>query len=368
MTTDQWPNTDPQHIIKANAYWLKPKLTVPYENALCRLEHFDVMLIELIDAKGRSGWGEACPVLGYSPESPQQAWHWMTQTLPTLLSLSEDAFKAQMFASMKQYPFVVSAFYEAYSDLLRESHFYPNETLLVPLIGTVNSLDPDEAPKMALELINRGYKTLKVKVGYEPESDAQRVNNIMHAIEDKAKVRMDANQGYSLSEAIQFARRVSLASVEYFEQPLHAMAWDDFSTLVTEQPLPIMLDESIYGDEDIERASDIGGIAALKLKMSKSGGPQALAKQVQQCQQLGFDVVIGNGVATDLGCYHEGALYHHLKLTSAAEMNGFLKITERLLAPTMTIQNGNLSVPDAHQTAIAHDVIDRLNPQSHALK
>lgn len=362
MTTQQCQQADLSTLAECNIYWLKPQLTVPYENALCRLEHFDVMLIELIDLAGHSGWGEACPVLGYSPESPEQAWHWLSYTLAQLLKLPDAQFSAAMMASMHEFPFVVSAFYEAYSDLKRQPIFRPSQLIKVPLIGTVNTLDPKMAPQMAIKLLESGYQTLKIKVGYDPLSDAQRVTNIIEVMGGRARLRMDANQGYTLKQAIEFAQRVPAASVEFFEQPVAADDWQSIATLAKDQILPIMLDESIYGDADIDRSIDLGGIAAVKLKMSKSGGPDALTRQVQHCQKQGIAVVIGNGVATDIGCYHEAALYHQLGLNTAAEMNGFLKIPQRLLAPTMSIEQGHLLVPEVESTRIRLDVIQDLKP------
>jgi L-Ala-D/L-Glu epimerase len=113
-----------------------------------------------------------------------------------------------------------------------------------------------------------------------------------------------------------------------------------------------MLDESIYGDADIERAAGIGGIAALKLKMSKSGGPDHLARQVARCRELGLKVVIGNGVASDLGCLHEGRLYLRLGLTTAGEMNGFLKPVHGILSAPLEQRGASLLIPPSVATPV----------------
>lgn len=363
----QYQHTNLSCIAACTVYWLKPLLTVPYENALCRLQHFDVMLIELVDTAGVTGWGEACPVFGYSPESPEQAWHWLTNSLAQFIHLRNDEFDSIMQLSAREFPFVVSAFFEAYADLTRLAVFRPSQSLRIPLIGTVNTLDPKIAPQMALELIENGYHTLKIKVGYDPESDSKRVCNIVEVIGKQAQLRLDANQGYSLEQAIRFAQSVPAEAVEFFEQPVAARDWQSIETLMHEQPLPLMLDESIYDDEDIDRTIHLGKIAAVKLKMSKSGGPMALTRQVQRCQQHGLAVVIGNGVATDIGCYHEAAMYHQLGLSTAAEMNGFLKIPQRLYAPTMIIDQGSLVLPEVEATHIRFDVIHNLQLQQSRL-
>ena len=60
-------------LARFSAWWLKLPLTEPYQNALGALDAFDAMVVRIEDADGRVGWGEACPVAGYSPETPAEA-------------------------------------------------------------------------------------------------------------------------------------------------------------------------------------------------------------------------------------------------------------------------------------------------------
>lgn len=349
-----------QEVRGAWAYWLRVPLKVPYENALCRLESFDVMVIKLVDGEGRVGWGEACPVTGYSPESPAQAWRWISKKLSGIVGASPKALRELLDVSMAQYPFVVSAIYEGLADLARSPLLHRDAPSAVRLLGTVNTLDKRAAPDVARQLLERGYTTLKVKVGYDPREDAERVCRIAEAVEGKARLRMDANQGYSLADAIDFAQRVPADAVEVFEQPVPADRWDQLKTIGRLKLLPLMLDESIYDDSDIRRAATLDGVAAVKLKMSKSGGPQGLADQVSLCRSLGLDVVVGNGVASDLGCFHEAVCFGQLGLDTAAEMNGFLKTTNSLLNTPLSMHQDRLELPSPRTVAVDQRQLDTL--------
>jgi L-Ala-D/L-Glu epimerase len=334
------------------AYWLRVPLKVPYENALCRLEGFDVMVIQLVDGEGRIGWGEACPVTGYSPETPEQAWRWIGEQLPGIVGAAPGRRRVLLDASLARYPFVVSAIHEGVADLARSPLLHRDDPPSVRLLGTVNTLDKQVAPDVASQLLEHGYTTLKVKVGYDPREDAQRVCRIAEAVAGKARLRLDANQGYSLKDAIDFARRVPVDAVEVFEQPVPADRWDQLEAIGRLKRLPLMLDESIYDDSDIRRAAALDGVTAIKLKMSKSGGPQGLADQVALCRSLGLDVVVGNGVASDLGCFHEAVCYGQLGLDTAAEMNGFLKTTDSLLDTPLSMNQGSLELPNPRTVAV----------------
>lgn len=350
--TQQEVHGSTREVQAARAYWLRVPLKVPYENALCRLNSFDVMVIKLVDVKGCVGWGEACPVAGYSPETPEQAWSWISKQLPSIVGAPPKALNELLDASLATYPFVVSAIHEALADLTRSPLLHRDDPSSVRLLGTVNTLDKHVAPEVALQLLEDGYTTLKVKVGYNPREDAERVCRIADAVAGKALLRMDANQGYSLDEAIDFARHVPADAVEVFEQPVSAGRWDQLEAIANLKLLPLMLDESIYDDSDIRRAATIDGVTAIKLKMSKSGGPQGLADQVGLCRSLGFDVVVGNGVASDLGCFHEAVCYGQLGLETAAEMNGFLKTSVSLLNTPLLMNQGSLQLPNPRTVAI----------------
>ncbi len=335
------------------AHRIRLPLVRPYENSLGRLDAFDVIVIAMVDKFDRVGWGEACPVAGYSPETPAEAWDYAELVLPSLVGRTRDEIARTTDRDLVAYPFVVSALHEALDDLTRAPLLYSEgKGTSVELLGTVNTLDLELAPHSARELLDSGYRTLKVKVGYEPVADAARVAAIADAVAGRAKLRIDANQGYTLEQALEFARRTPRDAVEVFEQPVPAHRWDLIEEIGRIGVLPLMLDESIYGLADIERAASIEGVTAVKLKMSKAGGPSALEKQVALCNERGLDVVIGNGVATDLGCYHEALCYEGLGLAAAAEMNGFLKTRRGLLTAPLTVEAGKLIVPDPNTVGV----------------
>lgn len=345
---------DGVRVERAEAFRLEIPLTSPYENALGALRSFDAVVFRMTGADGAEGWGEACPVTGYSPETPAEAWDFARQILPDLTGRTHGEVGSILEEQLGRYPFVVSALNEALADMRGEfgSSAPEDGPEAVELIGTINTLDPLRAPDLAQALLAKGYRTLKVKVGYDPAADACRVRRIAEAVEDRAVLRIDANQGYTVTQALAFARAIPAEVVEVFEQPVPADDWEGIRQVAAASPVPIMLDESIYGDADVERAARIGGVAALKLKMSKSGGPGHLARQVARCRELGLEVVIGNDVATDLGCLHEGRQYLRLGLSAAGEMNGFLKPVHGILSTTLEQRGASLFIPSSVVTSV----------------
>lgn len=343
------------------AFRLRLPLKQPYENALGTLTDLDAILYRIVTVDGREGWGEACPVTGYSPETPDEAWD-VSQIILPLMARDMAEGQAAIGRLEATHPFVASALNEALADIegVFDDAWKAFHNRPVELLGTVNTLDPEAAPQIALDLIEAGYRTLKVKVGYEPGRDALRVRNISSVIGDGVRMRIDANQGYDVESALAFARSVPPEHVEVFEQPVHQNDWAGIAIVAGQSPLPIMLDESIYATNDIRRAATIAGVKAVKLKMSKAGGPGQLEAQIALCRSLGLDVVIGNGVASDLGCYHEALMQNMLGLDRAGEMNGFTKPHTSVLSAPLRMDGPNLMVPHEGIPVVRRDLVTDL--------
>ncbi|HAE00453.1 MAG TPA: hypothetical protein DCG04_03095, partial [Rhodospirillaceae bacterium] len=107
-------DSSPQPVIdRLDAYWLRLPLLVPYENSLGTLSDFDVILVSVSDASGRTGWGEACPVKGYSPEDPAQAWQYAGKLLPKFKGMTGSDILRHLDEWFVTCPFLVSAISEA---------------------------------------------------------------------------------------------------------------------------------------------------------------------------------------------------------------------------------------------------------------
>ena len=83
-----------------------------------------------------------------------------------------------------------------------------------------------------------------------------------------------------------------------------------------------MLDESIYAEDDIERAGSIDGCGFVKLKISKLTGTGRLARGLHRLRELGITPVVGNGAASDVGCLVEACVARST-VDCAGENNGF---------------------------------------------
>ncbi len=75
----------------------------------------------------------------------------------------------------------------------------------VPLLGVVNGSDAGALEVEIGGLLAQGFRTLKVKVGFDAADDARRVRLIQRVVAGRCRLRIDANQGYDREQGCAFA-------------------------------------------------------------------------------------------------------------------------------------------------------------------
>lgn len=118
--------------------------------------------------------------------------------------------------------------------------------------------------------------------------------------------------------------------------------WEALETVAKVTQVPLMLDESIYSVTDIERAARIGA-SFVKLKLMKFVSLDRLERGLALIHDLGMEPVLGNGVASDIGCWMEACVARR-KVSNAGEMNGFLRQVESLAHPPLKVVDGAIQL------------------------
>jgi L-alanine-DL-glutamate epimerase-like enolase superfamily enzyme len=232
------------------------------------------------------------------------------------------------------------------------------EERAVPLLAGLSASGEDSVQEEFNRLYADGYRTFKVKVGFAVENDLARVGAVQKLARGRAAIRVDANQGYTADQGVAFVRRLDPAGIELFEQPCAAGDWESHLAVVRASPVPMMLDESIYGLGEIERAAELRAARFIKLKLMKLGSLAALGAALERIRALGMKPVLGNGVACDLGCWMEACVAAR-HIDNAGEMNGFLRARAGLLTEPLEVRAGALLLKPGFVPVLARE---RLQP------
>lgn len=340
--------------IRLAAAKLQLPLTVPYRLAFGEQREFNVLLVA-IQRDGEKGWGEATILPGYTDETVESSWRIAKDIVQR--SKTSRELRTNANALLHDAPFTASAFLTALDWL--NGHDTLKRSGRFDLLGTVNgkSSDLDKLEKEVETLLSQGFKTLKVKVGWDPEPDLHQVNSVRKIVAGRAKLRVDGNQGYRRDQAENFLKKLDPADIELVEQPCPAGDWDSAVAIAKVASVPLMLDESIYSLDDIDRAAQLKCADYIKLKLMKLGTLDTLEKGLRQIADRGMKAVLGNGVASDLGCWMEVCVGLSC-VSTAGEMNGFLKTPVQLLRPALRYENAAV-VLDGEPRDIDLDAVTR---------
>lgn len=315
-------------------------LQTPYKLAFGLVKHFDTLIVEVNDSDGGYGLGEATILNGYTDETVEGSWSKFESLAEILLGQSLSDASRLLSSFWAEHPFTVTAFTTAIEMAVSKEPFFKlSQNVSVPILGVLNARDEAGIAMELDKLLAQGFTTIKVKVGFDPQSDLLQVRMVQKHLQNRGAIRIDGNQGFSREQALEFVGGLNPASIELFEQPCHADDWESAVVVGRASTVPMMLDESIYGEEDIYKAAKLGCATYIKLKLMKLGSLDRLRKGLALIKELGMKPVLGNGVASDISCWME-SLVARLEIENAGEMNGFLKPTHSILDSPLNFANG----------------------------
>jgi muconate cycloisomerase len=243
-----------------------------------------------------SGIGELSPATGsnWTAERGQQQ----------LAEIAVDPSPFVTYAAMRKAnvdPPAMAALDVALWDLLAKQAGMPLYRLLglplptVPTSVTIG-LNPPEVTRERVEIILRetGAQCLKIKLG-SPEGRDHDKDHFAAAAEAAkpfgAKLRVDANGGWTPDEAIHMDSWLSERGVDYIEQPLAEGQEADLPAVYAARKLPIYVDESCRFSEDIPKwAHCVDGV---NLKLMKCGGITEALRIVATARAHSLKTMIG---------------------------------------------------------------------------
>ncbi len=337
---------------------LRVPLKAPYRLSFRPVEHFDTIVVECEAQDGALGLGEATVLTGYTGETIEGSWAKAGEIAARLKSLDTREAKRVLASLTKELPFTVTAFGTALEMLEGNAYLSPGREQAVQLLAGINEKEDDKVRAEFERFYGEGYRTFKIKVGFDVEKDLAHVRTVQRLSAGKAKLRVDANQGYSAGQGVAFVRGLDPADIELLEQPCRAGDWDSHLEVVRASPVPVMLDESIYALEEIQRAADLAAARFIKLKLMKLGTLDALGAALERIRALGMTPVLGNGVACDLGCWMEACVAAR-HLDTAGELTGFLRARAGLLTESLEVRSGAVILKPGFAPRLARE---RLQP------
>jgi L-alanine-DL-glutamate epimerase-like enolase superfamily enzyme len=211
----------------------------------------------------------------------------------------------------------------------------------MPLPQTSYTIGIDTPQVMARMARECGYPILKLKLdANDPETSVAAIRK-----ETSARLRVDANAGWTLPQAIEVIPRLAQYDVEFVEQPLPPGEVDSFRSLhdrlremgVT---MPIFADESVKTARDV--AAYAGAIDGVVVKVMKAGGLREAMRVIHTARAHGMKVMLSCMVESSLGVT---AAAHLASLCDYLDLDGPLLIANDSFKG-VTYDGATLSLPD----------------------
>lgn len=173
----------------------------------------------------------------------------------------------------------------------------------VPVNGTIGFGGPAAGAEAALQAIEAGFTTLKLKAGAERETLdlVARVRAIRSAVGPDIRLRLDVNGAWDLPTAEDRLGAVARFGIEYVEQPLPADDGDGAAELRRLVEVPIAADEAAASLVAVRRLLAAGAADVLVVKSARVGGPLAVAEIAAAAAAYGVPVVISTLFETGIG-------------------------------------------------------------------
>ncbi len=269
-----------------------------------------LVLVKMTADDGTVGWGEAGPSRRWSAETVQSCYTSIKHYLAPVL-VGRDPFDvAGLHAAMNVelapgldpgQPVAKAALDLAAHDLIGNKLGINLQSWLgakgadrIELSWLVSAPGVEGAAASVQEGLKEGYRAFKVKVGHEPALDVERVRTVLE-LAPGCTVWPDANQGYTLDEALRAARGFEALGIELFEQPVPMSDFYGMKKLVSATGLAIALDEAAMGLPLVIDLIRRDAVEALVVKVNKTGGIHYARQLCDLARNAGLRL-IGSGL------------------------------------------------------------------------
>ncbi|TEA79965.1 mandelate racemase/muconate lactonizing enzyme family protein [Allopusillimonas ginsengisoli] len=317
------------------------------------------LVIRLISDDGIVGIGEAHQgIAGYTYETIDSMYAVAQHTFRPAL-IGTDLVSIEEFHSRMEFirignPFVKSAFETAAYDLLAKQRGISIAEMLggpvrnqIQLSGGIGIDTPERLGGKLTELVDKGYKTVKIKIGTNDiHNDIACVIAARKAIGDNVNLRVDCNSGYTTPDAVTVIRGIAECNVEHLEQPVSALNFRGLRKLRSMGVVPILADESAFTVADVMRCIEQDAVDAVKIKITKVGGYINARRIIELCQAADLKVILGQGLCSSIEASAEMQLAcAFAQIDSVGEMVGPAKLSGDLTDSPIDLSEGKLILP-----------------------
>ncbi len=284
-------------------YKLSIPLKEPFITSLGKdLSAFNI-LVKIMTREGIVGFGECSPYMPINGESQDTCFivgQYFAKALkgkdPLQIEECVDLMDKIIYGNTS----IKSAFDIALYDIASQHAGLPlfsylggdNEKTIITDY-TVSIGEPEKMAADALRIKNEGYPAIKIKLGKKGKKDIERIRAIRAAVGNEIPLRIDANQGWKVKEAIETLNALNEFGIQHCEEPIARWNFMKLKKVKKNSPIPIMADESCGDDHDAARLIQLNACDYFNIKLGKSGGLFKALKIVKLAEEANIHLQVG---------------------------------------------------------------------------
>jgi L-Ala-D/L-Glu epimerase len=314
----------PLTIRQTELYKLSVPLKEPFVTSLGVDTAAQNVLVKIITEGGITGFGECSPYMPINGESQDTCFtvgQYFAKALkgkdPLQIKECVELMDKIIYANNS----IKSAFDMALYDIAAQHAGVPLYQLLggskekqITTDYTVSIGAPEQMAAEAIKIKEQGFPAIKVKLGKNGKDDVERIKAIRNAVGMEIPVRIDANQGWKVKEAIETLHALEPYAIQYCEEPIARWKFMQLKKVRKHSPIPIMADECCGDDHDAERLIELKACDMFNIKLGKSGGIYKAIKMARMAEAAGITVQVGAMLESRLGM----TAFAHFALSNAA--------------------------------------------------
>ena len=289
-------------ITDVGVYYYDLPLLEPFKISIAEMKDAPNVLVCLQTNQGIVGWGEAAPFPALTGDT--QATSIAAATDIAELVTGQDALNYvkvinAIHSFIPHNPCIKAAFDMALFDILGKVADLP----LYKLLGgaknsfetdlTISLHSPEETAIRGSEAVKKGFKTIKAKVGVSLESDVARIRALREAVGPEINIRIDANQAWTVPEAIRTLDRLTEYNIQFIEQPVPSWDLDGLKQVRQSVRIPVMADEALFSPADALKIIKSEAADYLNIKLMKAGGILPSLKIAHLGEAAGLRCMVG---------------------------------------------------------------------------
>ena len=284
-------------------YKLSIPLIEPFTTSLGVDDSADNVLVKIKTDEGITGFGECSPYMPINGESQDTCFivgQYFARALKGKNPLQIEECVGIMDKIIYASTSIKSAFDMALYDIASQHAGVPlyqflggkkNKTIITDYTVSIST-----SKKMAADAVKikkQGYPAIKIKLGRHGPADVERIKAIRLAVGNEIPIRIDANQGWGVEEAITTLKALAVYNIQHCEEPIARWNYMSLPLVKKESPIPIMADESCGDEHDAERLIMIGACDYFNIKLGKSGGIFKALKMVKMAEAANIHLQVG---------------------------------------------------------------------------